>query len=387
MRHHWQLNPEIDFLNHGSFGATPRVITQAREVWLEKLEADPIRFLAPERELEPKLDSVRLVVAESVGCAPKDLVFVRNATDGVNAVVQSFPLQAGDDIVITDHGYNACNNAIRYAADRSGATVRVAKIPFPVTGPDDVLRGIESTMTARTRLLVVDHVTSPTGLVFPIDQLIRLARRNGTRVLVDGAHAPGMLPLDLTQIGADYYTANHHKWWCAPKASGFLYVAEAWHEEVRPTVISHGSNLRTEGRSRFHAEFDWPGTYDVTPILCVPDAIDFLGSLVDDGIKGLMQRNHQMALRSRDLLESALKTGDRTPDDMIGSLAAVRLPSTKLNSQSDLSAFKRYLYEKQKIEAPVYFGPGSQPMLRVSLQAYNTLEQVERLADLLTKSL
>ncbi|OYP37545.1 aminotransferase class V-fold PLP-dependent enzyme [Rhodopirellula sp. MGV] len=383
MRQHWQLNPEIDYLNHGSFGATPTIVQQARIELIEQLECDPIRFLAPERELEPKLDLVRDRLSDLIGCDSDSLVFVRNATDGVNAVVRSLPLKAGDEIVITDHGYNACNNAVRFVAERAGVTVRVAKVPFPIESPEQVVASIESELTDRTRLLVVDHVTSPTGLVFPLQRLVRLAHSRGARILVDGAHAPGMIPLDMQHIGADYYTANHHKWLCAPKASGLMYVDRKWHDEVRPTVISHGANKQNDGRSRLLAEFDWPGTYDVTPILAVSNAIDFLQSLLPGGLSELMAQNRENALQARTILNDALDSDPAAPESMIGSLAAVTLPRERFASAGDLTVFQKYLYEKHKIEVPTFMGPNSTPILRVSMQAYNDLSQIERLANIL----
>ncbi|MCC9599033.1 aminotransferase class V-fold PLP-dependent enzyme [Stieleria sp. JC731] len=387
MRQHWQLNPEIDYLNHGSFGATPTTVLQARIGYIEQLERDPIEFLAPERDLEPKLDHVRAVVSDLVGCEDESLVFVRNATDGVNAVVRSLKLQPGDEIVITNHGYNACNNAIRFAAETIGAVVRVAQIPFPLQHEDDVIQSVAAVLTERTRLLVVDHVTSPTAIVFPLERLVELAHENKTRILVDGAHAPGMIPIDLRQLGADYYTANHHKWICAPKASGFLYVDKSLHQEVRPTVISHGANKQSDRRSRFHAEFDWPGTYDVTPILAVPAALDFLGTLFPGGLPQLMDRNHDCAIQARKIMNDALGAEAATPEPMVGSMAAVTLAKDKFSSSSDLATFQKHLFDKHRIEVPTFMGPNDTPILRVSMQAYNDLAQVERLADLLRTSI
>ncbi len=379
LREHWQLNPEIDFLNHGSFGATPTIVLEAQQNLVAELESDPIRFLAPERELEPKLDRVRHVISELVGAPARDLAFVRSATDGVNAVLRSLPLAKGDEIIITDHGYNACNNAARFAAGQSGANVRVANVPFPIADDSEVVEAIEARFSDRTRLLLVDHVTSPTGLIFPLERIIASARSRGIRVLVDGAHAPGMLKIDLRDIGADYYTANHHKWLCAPKASGFLYVHPDLQDEVRPTIISHAANRGRPGRSRFIAEFDWNGTFDPTPLLAVPTAIEFLHSLYPGGLEQLMSANHELALRSRRALCEALEIDSPSPDAMIGSLASVPLPP-----QIAAEQLGAQLFSEHRIEVPIF--PGPRPgtfLLRTSSQAYNCIEQSERLARLL----
>lgn len=385
---HWQLNPDVDFLNHGSFGATPTVVLEAQRQCSDALERDPIQFLAQERELEPKLDHVRGVLSHLVGAPASDLAFVRNTTDGVNAVLRSLPLAKDDEIVITNHGYNACSNAARYVGQRSGATVRVAKVPFPLAHSDEVVGAIESELSNRTRIILVDHVTSPTGVVFPIPQIVRTARARGIRVLVDGAHAPGMVPLDLREIDADYYTGNHHKWLCAPKASGFLYVRPEHQNEVRPTVISHGANCPRPGRSRFLAEFDWVGTYDPTPIMALPAAIEFLASLYPGGINELMSANRMLALEARNRLCSALEIDSPAPGDMIGSLVSVPLPPAANSAGERIDPLQTRLYQEYGIELPIFVGP--QPntrLLRISLQVYNNLEQIKRLCEALHREM
>ena len=221
---HWGLHPEVTFLNHGSFGAAPRVVLEAQRREQDAQERDPIHYLAPERSLYGKLDAVRDRLAAFLGCPSGDLAFVRNATDGVNAVLRSFPLEAGDRIVITSHGYNACNNAARYVAERAGAEVVVADIPFPLSDPAEASAAVAEACCDRTRLVLVDHVTSPTGLILPVEEIVQAARDRGIRTLVDAAHGPGMPPMNLEQVGADYTTGNLHKWLCGPKVSGFLHV-------------------------------------------------------------------------------------------------------------------------------------------------------------------
>ncbi len=385
---HWQLNPGIDFLNHGSFGATPSIVLKAQRDWADQMERDPIRFLAPERELLPKLDHVRSCLTEIVKAPTDSIAFVRNATDGVNAVLRSIQLGAGDEVVITNHGYNACNNAVRYVTERSDARTRTAVIPFPIEHEDQVVTQIEREFSDRTKLLVVDHVTSPTGLVFPVKKIIEQAKNRGIRVLVDGAHAPGMVPVDLSDLRADYYTANHHKWLCAPKASGFLYVDPRWQEEVRPTVISHGANRQASGRSRFLSEFDWVGTYDPTPILCVPVAIDFLSQLFAGGFDEYMRRNRELATQAQHVLAEALGIELPAPESMIGSLVSIPLTFDHRSRAEFFATFQQKLYDQHRIEAPIFPGPDPDSrLLRVALQAYNHLEQIERLAEVLHQML
>ncbi len=389
MKQHWKIDPRLDFLNHGSFGAVPTVVLQAQQAFRDELESDPIRYLAPERELEPKLDYVRDVLSELIVADAADLAFVLNATAGVNAVLRSFPLRDGDEIVVTNHGYNACNNAAHYAAERAGAIVRTAEIPFPVGGPGQVVDAIEQQLSDRTRLVMVDHVTSSTGLVFPVQAIADLAHARNIRVLVDGAHAPGMVPLNLAELGVDYYTANHHKWLCAPKVSGFLWVHPQWQSEVRPTIISHAANRPRPNRSRFLAEFDWQGTFDPTPLLALPHAIEFLQSFYGGGIDEWMAINHNRALDSLALLSAGLGIDVSTPAEMIGSLVTVPLPlhaGSEAGKAND--SLQQRLREHYRIECPVFAGiePESQ-LLRISLQAYNDLEQVKRLVVALRQEL
>lgn len=389
-RSYWQLDPAVDFLNHGSFGATPTAVLGAQRELQDRLEREPLRFLSPERDLESKLDAVRGVIAGLVASDPADVAFVRNATDGVNAVLRSLSLAAGDEIVISNHGYNACNNAARFVAERAEAKVRVAQIPFPIAGPDDVLAAIEAEFTARTRLLLVDHVTSSTGLVLPIGRIISAAHQRGIRVLVDGAHAPGMVPVDVQQIGADYYTGNHHKWLCGPKSSGFLYVRRALQREVRPTVISHAANRARPKRSRFLAEFDWTGTFDPTALLATPAAVSFLESLRPGGLEEHMQANRRLALEARQVLIHTLRSMPPAPPEMIGSMVTIPLPhaaepATGDMATGDIDPLQQRLFDHYRIEVPVF--PGSDPgtrYLRISAQAYNDLNQYQRLAEALS---
>ena len=348
--HHWTLDPDVVFLNHGSFGACPRAVLDEQQRLRARLEARPVRFFMD--EVEPLLAEARAELGAFIGADPQDLAWVRNATGAVNAVLRSLNLREGDEVLTTDHAYNACRNAIEARAAR----VVVAEIPFPVASPDQVVDAIVRRANPRTRLALIDHVTSPTALVFPVERIVRALAERGVDTLVDGAHAPGMLPIDLRALGAAYYTGNCHKWLCAPKGAAFLHVRPDRQERVRPSTISHGANADLQGRTRFRVEFDWTGTDDPTPPLCVPAAIRFLGSLLPGGWTELMQRNRRLALDARALLCEK----PPAPDSMIGSMAAVPIPDADgppPTSPYGTEAFQARLYARYGIEVPVMGWP------------------------------
>src|SRR5438445_7019259 len=236
----WTLDSAVAFLNHGSFGACPSPVLEAQQRLRERLERQPARFFV--RDLEPLLADARSALAAFLGAAPEGLVFVPNATTGVNAVLRSLAVAPGDQLLVTDHAYNACRNALDFVAAAARAEVVVVPVPFPLASADAVVEAVVARATPRTRLALLDHVTSPTGLVYPIERLVRELAGRGIDALVDGAHAPGMVPLDLRALGAAYYTGNCHKWLCAPKGAAFLHVRSDRQTGVRPVVISHGPN-------------------------------------------------------------------------------------------------------------------------------------------------
>jgi isopenicillin-N epimerase len=380
----WPLDPAVTFLNHGSYGACPRAVLEAQARLRDRLESEPVRFLS--RELEGLLDGARAALGAFVGADPDDLAFVPNATTGVNTVLRWLELDRGDELLATDHAYNACRNAIDAVAARSRARVVVAPVPFPVKSAEDVVDSVLGRVGPRTRLALVDHVTSPTGLVLPIARLVRELSLRGVDALVDGAHAPGMVPLDLRALGAAYYTGNCHKWMCAPKGSGFLHVRPDRQAGVRPLVISHGANSPRADRSRFRLEFDWLGTVDPTAYLTVPEAIRYMGSLLPGGWPALMARNRATALAARDRLTAVLSVPRPAPDSMIGSLAAMPVPAgfapEARNGEPD--PIQTALFDRFGLELLVFTWPAlATRILRVSAQLYNTAADYERLAQAL----
>ncbi len=368
------LDPAWAFLNHGSFGACPRAVQQVQAGLRDRMERQPVQFLA--NDYEGLLDGARDVLAAFLHADPQGLVFVPNATTGVNAVLQSFDLRPGDDVLVTDHAYNACRNALDAVAGRAGGRVCVAAVPFPLSDATAVIEALRAAITPRTRIAMIDHVTSPTGLVLPIEAIVADLQGRGIDVLVDGAHAPGMVPLDLDRLGAAYYTGNCHKWLCAPKGAGFLWARADRRAGVRPVVTSHGANSKRADRSQFRLAFDWTGTADPTPYLSVPAALDLLGGLLPGGWPALMLRNRGLALHGRDVLCEALGVPRPCPDSMIGSLAAVPLPDRDSRFVPRppllLDPLQIALQDRARIEVPILSWPRApQRLVRVSAQAYN----------------
>ncbi len=384
----WPLDRGVAFLNHGSYGACPTEVLRHQAALRAEMEAEPVRFLG--RELDDRLDSAREALAAFVGADPDDLAFVSNATSGVNAVLRSLAFSQGDEVLTTDHCYAACRNTLDYVAGRSGVKVNVAGVPFPGASPDAVVDAVLAKVTPRTRLALLDHITSPTGIILPIERLVAELARRGVETLVDGAHAPGMIPLDLRALGAAYYSGNCHKWLCAPKGSAFLWVRRDRQADIHPLTISHGATAVRPGRSRFRLEFDWTGTQDPTAWLTVPKAIEYLGGLVPGGWPALMARNHALALDARRLLCAAADTPPPCPDQMLGSLASVRLPDspTMETGWRVRDPIQGRLFDAWGIEVPIMRWPAApRRLLRISAQLYNTPDQYARLADALGKEL
>ena len=384
MKEHWLLDPSVTYLNHGSFGATPKVVLAKQDEFRRRMEQEPVRFLI--RELEPLLDDVRRTLGTFIGAPPENLAFVPNATAGVNAVLSSLTFSADDELVVTNHEYNACRNALEFIASRSGARVNVVDIPFPVGSPDEIFDSVMSAATGRTRLLLIDHITSQTALIMPVARIVTAMNARGIDTLIDGAHAAGHIPLDIRTIGPAYYTGNLHKWVCAPKGAAFLYVRADKRDEIRPVAISHGANSPRSDRSRFHLEFDWTGTYDPSPWLAVSEALRFLPTLVEGGWAEVMRRNHTLVLRAREILCDALRIEKPAPDDMLGAMASVSLPDGEPTPLSPLSIdpLQDALLERFSIEVPVMQWPSPpKRVLRVSAQLYNTVDEYDQLADAL----
>jgi isopenicillin-N epimerase len=397
----WALDPNITFLNHGSFGACPLRVLEAQSEFRMQLEREPVRFFL--RESEKLFGDAFEALGNFLGANPEDLAFVSNATAGVNTVLRSLAFEPGDELLITDHGYNACNNAIRFIAEKARAKVVVVPFPFPIKSPGDVVDAILAHVTPKTKLALIDHITSPTGIVLPIEIIVAALREKGIDTLVDGAHAPGMVPLDLNKLGAAYYTGNCHKWMCAPKGAAFLHVRKDKQQRnddeplIRPLSISHGANAKIGKHKRFRLEFDWTGTTDPTPWLAIPAALEFLTGLFPNGIAGVREHNRLMALGARQWLRDTLSTPLPIPDIMVGSLAAIVLPEWEPAEPvpatvPGLDPLQEILFSRYNIEVPIIVTTPPlvgwpKRFVRISAQVYNDPEDYRRLGRALAAEL
>jgi isopenicillin-N epimerase len=343
------LDPEVVYLNHGSFGACPRPVFDVYQEWQRELEREPVNLI--ERRLDGELARVRSALANYVGAPADDLVLAPNATVGLNTVLRSFGLEPGDEILTTEHEYGAIKLLLDFLSERTGARV--------VRRPGVDAEAIWAGATERTRVLVVSHVTSPTALLLPVDELCGLAREAGVLSVVDGAHGPGQVPLDLERLGADFYAGNCHKWLCAPKGAGFLYVTQEQQELLEPLVVGWGYR-----ESEFALRHGRPGTRDPSAYLAVPAAIDFV-------------REHGQAVECRALLQegsrelAAAGFAPLTAEQPL-QMACFHLP------HCDPEEVELRLLEEFRIEAPVRDWNG-QILIRVSVAPYNTAEDLERL--------
>jgi isopenicillin-N epimerase len=368
------LEPGIAFLNHGSFGAAPRVVLEAAEQWRRRMEANPDLFL---RDILPgRLRQAAAELARFIQARPDDVVFVDNATAGVNAVLRALEFRARDEILATTHTYGAVRQAIRYVCDRTGAKLVEAQISLPLADERILFSAVADRLSERTRLVVLDHVSSPTGLIFPVAELTALARARGVKVLIDGAHGPGQLELDVPALGADWYVGNCHKWLFAPRSCAFLWCRDDSKRDLHPLAISHHYG---EG---FTAEFDWTGTRDFSAWLAVVDALRFFDRL---GAARVRAYNHDLVVAAASRIAELWQTPLDGPAAMHGSMIALRLPPRLQAYGSPTRATARRLQSAILAEHRVVvaiMALGDALWARISGQIYNTPEDYEKLLSI-----
>jgi isopenicillin-N epimerase len=371
MKHHFLLDPEVIFLNHGSFGACPRPVFEAYQGWQRELERQPVEFLG--RRILGYLAEARARLGQYLGCSGDDLVFFPNPTTAVNMVVRSLALNPGDEILTTDHEYGAMNRTWDFICKKTGAKYLQKSIPLPVATHQDFVETFWQGVTDRTRIIFLSHITSPTALAFPVKEICERARQEGILTIVDGAHAPGQVPVHLEEIGADIYAGACHKWMMAPKGASFLYArkeAQAW---LDPLVVSWGYQAEAGYGSgnRFIDYHEWQGTRDPAAFLSVSAAIDFMNQNRWDQVR---QGCHELALAARRQIDALTSLSPICPpgESWLGQMIAARLP------QVDPKWLQETLYREYRIEVPISRWH-DQFFIRISIQAYNTLDDIQKL--------
>jgi isopenicillin-N epimerase len=377
VREAFALQPGIDFLNNGSFGATPRIVREAQRRWQDALERQPVSFFVD--ALDGALDAALARLAPLVGAPAADLVFVDNATTGIQAFLGSARLGPGDRVAVTSHGYGAVRQALRHERDRVGVEIVEIVVPFPISGPGEVLDAIRAGWVEGTRWFVIDAVTSPTGLVLPVVEIAAFAAARGATVVVDGAHAPLHLPVDLAALaatGAAGWVGNLHKWAFAPKGAALLWCPPERQAALHPAVISHGYG------AGFRAEFHWLGTRDPSAWLAAPDGLDFAEAL---GVARIRSWNADLREEAAELLAGRWGTARPAPKEMLGAMCTLELPFHAEGTPAVAMALRRTLWERHRIEVPV-IPFGGRCWIRISAQIFNARDDYQRLAEVVRPS-
>lgn len=369
------LEPGIAFLNNGGFGATPRPVLAAAETWRRRMEAEPVRFV--HEDLPTALKHARGEMAGFVGARLQDLVLVENATTGSNAVLRSLSFAPGDEILATDHGYAALRKLLTHVTAQTSARLVEAELPFPFEAPEAIVEAVTASITGRTRLVVLDLITSPTATRLPVEPIAQAARAAGARILIDAAHGPGQVDLDIPALGADWVTANAHKWLFACRGSGLLWAASDAQADLHPTVISHGYG------AGFEEEFAWTGTRDPSNWLALPDAIAFYRQAGD---RALRERNHTLAGEAATLLQVELGAILAAPQSMRGAMASLALPFRGPVGERTADALHDLLFQRYRIQVPI-FAFANRLWVRISAQIFNEMADYERLAEALKREL
>jgi len=379
--HLWALDPGAIYLNHGSFGACTKFILSKQQEYRDMLESQPMTFLV--RQLEGMIWSAREKLALFVHADIEDLVFVQNATAGVNTVFRSLHFKPGDEILITNHIYYACRKLLEYIAESTGAVIVEASYDIPIASSGLITDALLSAVSSKTKICLIDHITSATALIQPVEEIVKELGKRGIDTMVDGAHSLGSIPLDIRNIGAAYYTANCHKWLCSPKSAAILHVRKDRQNAVKPLIISHAGHKAEPFAERFF----WQGTFDPTPVLCAADSIDYMACLMPGGWDELMKRNHDLCIQARDIFCTELGLSPSCPAEMNAGMTTLELPPSgdmEPPGYKSEDALQNRIFREYDLELPLWYW--SQPprrTTRLSVQLYNSPEQFRYAAGIL----
>ena len=368
------LNPAVIFLNHGSFGSTPRPVFREYQHWQHELERQPVEFL--DRRFAERMGDARAVLADYLGTQRDNLVYVTNTTVGVNIVARSLDLRSGDEVLATNHEYGACDRAWRFLSQKRGFVYTNQPVSMPLTSADDFIEQLWQGVTPRTKVIFLSHITSPTAIIFPVAEACHRARQQGILTVVDGAHAPGQIPLDIEEISADFYTGNLHKWLCAPKGAGFLYARPEVQALLEPLVVSWGWESEKPGPSKFVDHHEWWGTRDIAAFLSVPAAIEFQKEHDWDKVRDSC---HDLAVAAEECIRNLSGSPSNYADDSwFAQMMSIQLPG-----ETDILTLKGCLYNEHLIEVPIIDWNGHK-LIRVSVQGYNTMKDIDVLIEALS---
>lgn len=372
------LNPDIIFLNHGSFGACPKPVFEVYQAWQYELECQPVEFLG--RRVTELMASARAILAGFLGVGANEVVYFTNPTTVANMLTRSLDLKPGDEVLATDHEYGAMDRIWRYICLNTGAKYVRHSIPLPITSHGDSIDQFFSRLSSRTRVVFISHITSPTALILPVKEICHRARQAGLISIVDGAHAPGQIPLNLIEIGADLYIGACHKWLCAPKGAAFLYARSEIQPRLEPLVVSWGYESEKPSGSQFIDYHEWQGTRDLASFLSVPAAIEYQSS---NNWSAIQSRCHHLASQTRQRINHLTGLDAICPDsiDWFAQMTAIRLPAT-----INIDTLKESLYNDFNIEVPIIQW-NNHPLIRVSFQAYNDQADADALLDALGRLL
>lgn len=378
LKQEFLLDPDVIFLNHGSFGATPRPVFERYQMWQRELEKQPVEFLG--RKASPLLSTARASLAEYLGTRCDNLVFVTNVTEAINITARSLALAEGDEVLTSDMEYGAIDRTWRFLAQKQGFKYINQPVSVPVQNPEQVIQDIWSGVTGRTRVISLSHISSPTAMIFPVKEICRRARNQGILTLIDGAHVPGQIDLNLDDIDADFYGGNCHKWLCAPKGAGFLFAAPRVQHLIQPLIVSWGWQSEAPGQSQFVDYLEWTGTRDISAFLAVPDAIQFLKTHDWPRVR---QACYSLASQAIAQISSLTGLSPLYPadSDLFAQMATARLPDSV-----DPVALHDALWSQFHIEIPLINWNGRK-LIRFSFQAYNSEEDLNSLIAALQKLL
>jgi isopenicillin-N epimerase len=382
MLEHWMLDPKSIYLNHGTVGAPPKRVLIKQQQIRDEIEQHPAMFLfrklghnnGLKENAKYYLRDSAAIMADFMGAKGEDLVFVDNATSGCNAVLRSLTFKPGDTILTTDIAYGAITLAAKYVARRFGATVKEAVTPYPATS-DEIADAIIDSIDNTTRLLILDHITAETSLILPVAKIAKRAKVKGVRVLIDGAHVPGSIPLDISSLDVDWYTGNFHKWAWAPRSSAFLWASQESQQDLHPTVISWGLD------KGFTEEFDWVGTRDWTPFLAAPEGIAFMAEL---GMDAVREYNHKLAWEGAHMICDRIGTTFEADQAMTGCMATFPLPEQFGSTHDEAARLRDALLFEDNIEVQLHSWRGKL-WVRISAQIYNDMEDMNALANAICK--